>query len=298
MECSIRQMVIVAPLLVSSSYVLADVSGDVNYSSDPFAFDSSELDRIRFTRSEDIDIDIHTGLSALGSDRSDAYREDFPSHSDHSPFLSHQTEVSFKLKPKRPDFSRAGAYGLDLFTDPRLDVRRKVVGAEGISATPADLHQGFEYSAGLRIEHEDAQIDGTAYVSSSLLGLSYGRLGRLWYGAIDVNLEQFAADEFGEAPSDVLSLDVTTGRRLGFTGLDAHSPLWLLSVQGNLDMREWESNDDLESSSDWFLNPSLLWQQPGFTFSAQMQLPVEFETLDDEGKPDYRLRAVFEKQFK
>lgn len=295
-------MVIVAPLLVSSSYVCADISGeipgDINYSSDPFAFGSTELDRIRFTRSED----SGRGLSQIDAYRAGKRGDALPLSQAQtlaeSSVLMHQTEVSFKLKPKRPDFSRAGAYGLDLFTDPRLDVRKKLVGTEGVSSALSDLHQGFEYSAGLRIEYEDAQIDGTAYVSSSLLGLSYGRLGRLWYGAIDVNLEQFADDEFGEAPSDVLSLDVTTGRRLGFTGLDAHSPLWLLSLRGNVDMSEWETNDDLESSSYWFLNPSLLWQQPGFTFSAQMQVPVEFETLDDEGEPDYRLRAVFEKQFK
>ena len=87
---------------------------------------------------------------------------------------------------------------------------------------------------------------------------------------------------------------MTTGRRFGITGLDANSPLWMLSFQGNVDMNE----DDLDASSDWYINPSLFWQQPGFMFSAQMQVPVQFETLDDKGEPDYRLRAVFEKQFK
>ena len=272
---SIRQMLMIAPLLVSGTCVWAD--GTDGFSNDPFAFDSAELDRIRFTRSED----TQPGVPAF--DQSSLIR---------------QTEVSFKLKPKLPQFSREGSYGLDLFSDPRLDVRSSVVGPDVMSPAMSGLHQGFEYSAGLTIEHEEEQIDGTAYVSSSLLGLSYGRLGRLWYGGFDVNLEQFVTDEFGEAPSDVLSLDVTTGRRLGFTGLDAHSPLWLLSVQGNVEMREPESGDDLESNSYWYVNPSLLWQQPGFTFSAEMQVPMEFETLDDEGQPDYRLRAVFQKQFK
>ena len=128
--------------------------------------------------------------------------------------------------------------------------------------------------------------------------MSYGRLGRLWYGGIDVNLEQFVDDQFGAQNTGVLSLDVTTGRRLGFTGLTTHSPLWLLSVQGNFEVSDNSTGEELDADADWFLNPSLFWQQPGFTFSAQMQVPVEFETLDDEGEPDYRLRAVFEKQFK
>jgi len=146
----------------------------------------------------------------------------------------------------------------------------------------------------VKIEHEDGEIDGTAYVSSSQLGLSYGRLGRVWYGGVDVNLEQFAKSGTDE-PTDVLSFDLTTGRRLGFTGLDAESPLWLLSLHGNFDVHE-ESQEP--EDTDWFLNPSLFWQQPGFTFSAQVQLPVEQLVTDDPEKPDYRLRAVFEKQFK
>lgn len=286
MAVSIQQMVIITPLLVSGAFAWADESSVPDASADPFAFNSSELDRILFTRSEDFVQGVPTDLGSLPEDHTPP------------PLLVRQTEVSFKLKPKRPIFSREGAYGLDLFTDPRLDVRSSLVLPEGTSSAMSGLHHGFEYSAGLTIEHEDEQIDGTAYVSSSLLGLSYGRMGRLWYGAVDVNLEQFATTESGESPSDVLSLDVTTGRRLGFTGLEAHSPLWLLSVQGSVDMNEWEKGDDLESSSYWYFNPSLFWQQPGFTFSAQMQVPVELETLNDEGEPDYRLRAVFEKQFK
>lgn len=287
MSRTIRQMVIIAPLLVSGTCAWsADAHTANNSESDPFAFGTSELDRIRFTRSADAQL----GINARGS----LGEEDYSSE----PRLVRQTEVSFKLKPKRPEFSREGAYGLDLFTDPRLDVNSSLIDSEELGPAMSGLHQGFEYSAGLTIEHDDEQIDGTAYVSSSLLGLSYGRLGRLWYGGFDVNLEQFAPGDIGETPSDVLSLDVTTGRRLGFTGLDAHSPLWLLSVRGNVDMNEWERGDDLEASSYWYLNPSLFWQQPGFTFSAQMQVPVEFENLDDEGQPDYRLRAVFQKQFK
>lgn len=285
MAGSVHQWWMIAPLLVWGSTVCANDPQLIKETADPFGFDATELDPIRFTRAEE-DASPAGYLSAeVQADRP----ADFQS-------ITHQTEFSFKLKPKLPDFSRKGAYGLDLFDSPRLDIRSNLVGV-GILRTASVLHDGLEYSAGLRLEHDDAPIDGTAYVSSSLLGLSYGRLGRLWYGAIDVNLEQFSADRFGTDASDVLSLDVTTGRRFSLTGLDADSPLWMLSVQGNLDMNEWESNDDLEASSNWYINPSLFWQQPGFMFSAQMQVPVEFETLDDEGKADYRLRAVFEKQF-
>lgn len=277
----------IAPLLLWGSMTLADNVSLSDTSADPFSFDSTDLDAIRYTRAEDDQSDS----ASLGARFAVDQPSDYPN-------LTRQTQFSFKLKPKLPDFSREGAYGLDLFDAPRLDIKSGLSGTS-VLVPPADhLIDGLEYSAGVRLEHEDKHIDGTAYVSSSLLGLSYGRLGRLWYGAIDVNLEQFSSDRLGSAASDVLSLDVTTGRRFGITGLDANSPLWMLSVQGNLDMDEWENNDDLDASSNWFINPSLFWQQPGFMFSAQMQVPVEFETLDDSGDPDYRLRAIFEKQFK
>ncbi|MFK8081881.1 MAG: hypothetical protein AB8B97_16465 [Granulosicoccus sp.] len=287
MAGSLQRWLMIASLLVVGSLVHADDTLLERSASDPFSFDPAELDPIRFTRAtEELGPAIFLG-SEKPLERPDTFRN-----------VTRQTAFSFKLKPKLPNFSREGGYGLDLFDAPRLDVKSYLVGFDGMNPATSSLHNGLEYSAGVRLEHEDAQIDGTAYVSSSLLGLSYGRLGRLWYGAIDVNLEQFSSDALGSSVSDVLSLDVTTGRRFGITGLDANSPLWMLSVQGNLDVNEWEDNDDLEASSDWFINPSLFWQQPGFMFSAQMQVPMEFETLDDEGEPDYRLRAVFEKQFK
>ena len=284
MARSFPQLVIIAPLLVAGVHAWADDAGGT---ANPFGFDPAQLDPIRFSRTD-------AGVvrpSDLGSD-------DTPMTAHEYSWATRQTEFSFKLKPKRPDFSREGAYGLDLFTEPHLDVRSRLIDSSGLPGTVTLLSEGFEYSAGIRVEHEDADIDGTAYVSSSLLGLSYGRLGRLWYGGIDVNLEQFADDQYGEDYPDVLSLDVTTGRRLGFTGLSADSPLWLLSVQGNFDMHDVNSSSEAESSRKWFLNPSLFWQQPGFTFSAQMQLPVEIQTEDEDDAPDYRLRAVFEKQFK
>lgn len=284
MARSFPQLVIIAPLLVAGTQVWA---GDVGGTLNPFGFDPAQLDPIRFSRAEGTDT------------RNPEFNEDIglPDSPGYS-WATRQTEFSFKLKPKRPDFSREGAYGLDLFQQPHFDVQSRMIDSSGLSGSVTLLSEGFEYSAGVRVEHEDADIDGTAYVSSSLLGLSYGRLGRLWYGGIDVNLEQFDNDLYGEDYPDVLSLDVTTGRRLGFTGLSAESPLWLLSVQGNFDVHDVENSSDLETTRAWFLNPSLFWQQPGFTFSAQMQLPVEIETVDRDEAPDYRLRAVFEKQFK
>lgn len=281
--------VIIAPLLLAAMHgVLASEAGsDGRDPSDvgPFALDPTELDPIRFTR--------------MSGDRT-APPAGPVEHA------AHRTEFSFSLAPGRLDFSRQGAYGLGLFfADPELAVESVPAAAWHSSSidVPAELttglNNGFRYSAGVRIEHEDADIDGTAYVSSSLLGLSYGRLGRLWYGGIDVNLEQFADERYGEDQPDVLKLDVTTGRRLGITGLGATSPLWLLSLQGDFDLLDARADESLESDGDWYLNPSLFWQHPGFTFSAQMQVPVDVEpSANDEAEPDYRLRAIFEKRFK
>lgn len=214
------------------------------------------------------------------------------------PVAVRQTEFSFSLRPGLPDFSRAGVYGLAALGSPELAVNSGYLGRFRLSQSMPDLHEGFSYSAGLRVEHEEAAIDGTAFVSSSLLGLSYGRLGRLWYGGVDVNIEQFSDEQFGVDQPDVLSLDFTTGRRLGWTGSSKASPLWLLTVQGSFDVQALEQ-DDTALRTDWYLNPSLLWQRPGFTFAAQVQLPVDAETLqaDDPTEPDYRLRAIFEKRF-
>jgi len=277
-----RKLLIIAPLLVLGTTAWAENTRD---SLSPFDFDTSELDSIQFTRSESalLGLSVNGSPSALSSVDTDQSRK---------------TEFSLKLKPKRPGFSREASYGLGLFSDADVEVNSRVLDSTGNPQVIPDLNEGLEYTAGLRLESEDIDIDGTVYVSSSQLGLSYGRLGRLWYGGIDVNLEQFADSFYGSERPDVLSLDVTTGRRLGFTGLSTNSPLWLLSVQGNFDMRDAFKMTDNSSQADWYLNPSLFWKQPGFTFSAQMQVPIQFETLNDAGEPDYRLRAVFEKQFK
>lgn len=282
MTTSVPKMLIIAPFLAASTCAWAT---DSSQQSSPFDFNVTELDSIQFTRSK-------ADVLSLSAD-------DVPTRIErHSATLTRQTEYSFKLKPKRPDFSSAGAYGLGLFSDAELEINNHSLSFPGMNPTVSIPKEGLEYSAGLKIDQEEADVGGSAYVSSSMLGLSYGRLGRLWYGGIDVNLEQFANGFYGSEQPDVLSLDVTTGRRLGFTGLSTHSPLWLLSVHGNFDMDGSDMLLESDGRGEWYLNPSLFWQQPGFTFSAQMQVPIQFETLNAEGEPDYRLRAVFEKQFK
>jgi len=283
----LRQVVIIAPMVVAPVVQAAEPVAPSGPSAsveplpfmllaaaDPFALDAAELDPIRFSRVPDPDIapDAPPRSFALGDE--------------------HRTEVSFQLRPQRPDFSRAGLYGLNMIGRPRIAVHHV-----DLHADLPGLNDGFAYSAGVRIEHEEAAIDGTAYVSSSLLGLSYGRLGRLWYGGIDVNVERFRDAQGVSDASEVVSLDVTTGRRLGITGLGADSPLWLLSVHGNMDLEPTAELQE-EVEANWFLNPQLFWQHPGFTFSAGMQLPVAPVLDDDEDDPDYRLRAVFEKRFR
>ena len=273
-----KAAVTIAPFLALALVVCGPVNaaGD-SFEHNPFGFNPAELDPIRFTRNEDGD------------------PEDLPVTT------TRQTEFSFKLKPGKFDFSRSGNFGLGLISQSQgaVAVEQRAKGELDLGDSITSLHQGFEYSAGLRIEHDDELIDGTAYVSSSLLGLSYGRLGALWYGGIDVNLQQFSDEINGDEQSDIVSLDLTTGRRLGFTGLDATSPLWLLSLQGTFDVQEVDEGNDLAASSDWYLNPSLFWQNRTFTFSAQMQLPVELAPRNgSDVEPDYRLRAVFEKHFK
>lgn len=212
-------------------------------------------------------------------------------------YADRQTEFSLSVKPAKPKFSLKTGFGLNSFSQAQhaVEVESGLLGKNRLVEAIPDIHDGFAYSAGVKVEHEDADIDGTAYVSSSLLGLSYGRLGRMWYGGVDVNIEQLKGSQ-GQEAQDLLKVDFTTGRRLEFTGTSSDSPLWMLSLQGNLDLQDI-SDDKLESRGDWYLNPSLFWQQPGFTFSAQVQVPVEAPSSDGSIEPDYRLRAIFEKQF-
>jgi len=263
---------ILAPVLVQVAHAQSFELNDFATSQDPFTFNSNDLDTIRYTRVPEPDPPI-------------------------THYPERQTELSLSLKPAKPKFSLKNGFGLNMFShaQPALEVESGRLGKNRLADGIPDLHQGFAYSAGVKVEHEDEDIDGTAYVSSGLLGLSYGRLGRLWYGGVDVNVEQFVRDNTAFEQNDVLSVDFTTGRRLGWTGTSSGSPLWMLSLQGNLDLQE-ENSDQVERS-DWYLNPSLFWQNPGFTFSAQVQLPVESPSADNTVEADYRLRAVFEKQF-
>lgn len=280
---------IVAPFLVSVAHaqsfelVSSLASGDI--ASDPFTFDTNNLDTIQYSRISEADSGSDAG--------SGAYQSGVEHYADR------QTELSLSLKPAKPKFSLKNGFGLNMFShaQPAMEVESGRLGKNRLVESIPHLHSGFAYSAGLKVEHEDEDIDGTAYVSSGLLGLSYGRLGTLWYGGLDVNVEQFVNADTGIEQSDTLSVDFTTGRRLGWAGTSSGSPLWMLSVQGNLDL-ESRSADNGEQRGDWFLNPSLFWQNPGFTFSAQVQVPVELpSSSDDTLNPDYRLRAIFEKQF-
>jgi len=260
-----RSLACVLSLFFTQSVLAEEVADSGN-----FELDSALIDTLQFSRVEESEFDIADDYDL-------------------------RTDISFKLRPALPKFSREGAYGLNMFGTPQMHVKQGSRRDSFFKEALPDLHEGFAYSAGVRIEHNDESIDSTAFVSSSLLGVSYGRIGKVWYGGVDLNLEQFTEEDDGVQKDDVVSLDFTTGRRLGFTGLDAASPLWLLSLQGNFDVAD-EGSKDLEDTGDWFLNPSLFWQRPGFTFSAQMQLPMNEEVLDDDA-PDYRLRAIFEKQF-
>jgi len=160
-----------------------------------------------------------------------------------------------------------------------------------------ELHSGFSYSADIKIEHEDQDLPDTAYVSSGQLGLSYGRLGQVWYSGLDLSIGQFSAESPIEDSSEVVSVDFTTGRKLGWTGVGANAPLWLFSLQGNFDIQS-DKGVEPSSNADWYLNPSLYWNNQDFTFSAQLQVPVDSELLRDFEEPDYRLRAIFEKRFR
>ncbi len=257
-----------------SEFSLSASAGAGTITSDPFAFSASDLRSIQYSR-----VDEEESASVRFADR--------------------QTEFSLSVKPARPKFSLKKGFGLNMIGEAqsRLDVESGLLGPNRLVDGIPHLHDGLAYSAGLKVEHEDEDIDGTAYVSSGQLGISYGRLGRLWYGGLDVNLEQFV-NEFSRAEQpNVITVDFTTGRRLGWTGTSSASPLWLLSITGNLDVDDGHGEDANSEKSDWYLNPSLFWQNPGFTFSAQVQLPVETPSADGELPPDYRLRAVFEKHF-
>jgi len=150
------------------------------------------------------------------------------------------------------------------------------------------LHDGLSYSAGVNFEHENAHISDTAYVSSGQLGVSYGRMGRVWYSGVDLSFQQSAVTDDVSIKNETVSFDLTTGRRLGWTGLGAGNPLWLLSLRGDFDLQNDETTSFGGSSpdGDWFLNPSLFWDTPDFRFAAQLEVPIGRDPLSDDFDPD------------
>ena len=213
----------------------------------------------------------------------------------------HRTEFQFSLRPGKFDFSFAGGFGLGaVFSNPEFELRSSRLDRYTIDSSLPRLYEGLSYSAGFNIEHENAHISDTAYVSSGQLGLNYGRMGRVWYSGLDLSFEQSAATSNASIKNEVMSFDLTTGRRLGITGIGSDDPLWLLSLRGDFDFRNDEGAylDEASVDGDWYLNPTLFWDRPGFRFAAQLELPIDEDTLRDFEPPDYKLRAVIEKSFK
>jgi len=214
------------------------------------------------------------------------------------------TEFQFKLSPGKFDFSLAGGFGLGaVFANPEFELRSSSADRYSIQDYLPELHTGLSYSAGIQIEHENAHISDTAYVSSGQLGVNYGRMGRVWYNGVDVSFQQSAATDGGLFKSETVSFDLTAGRRLGLTGDGADDPFWLLSLRGDFDIEDETgmSVGEVTKEGDWYLNPSLFWDRPGFRFAAQLEVPIGEDVLrdlEDFEPPDYKLRAVIEKSFK
>ena len=211
------------------------------------------------------------------------------------------TELEFRLSPGKFDFSAAGGFGLGgFFSNPEFELRSLRTDKYELEYTMPELHDGLSYSAGFNIEHENAHISDTAYVSSGQLGVSYGRMGRVWYSGVDLSIQQSALTADDTLRSESLSFDLTTGRRLGWTGLGAGNPLWLLSLRGDFDL---ENEEQLQEegltigNSAWFLNPSLFWDTHDFRFAAQLEVPLDRDVIRDFDPPSYKLRAVIEKSF-
>lgn len=217
----------------------------------------------------------------------------------------HHTRFRFKLSPGKFDFSLAGGFGLGgVFANPEFALSSSTRDRYSIDRKLPELHDGLSYSAGIDIEHdierEIEHITDTAYVSSGQLGLNYGRMGRVWYNGVDLSFHQSGSLSDTANKNEVMSFDLTTGRRLGITGIGQEDPLWLLSLRGDFDFNNAEGLylDESSGHGDWTLNPTLFWDRPGFRFAAQLELPIDEDTLRDFEPPDYKLRAVIEKSFK
>ncbi len=210
------------------------------------------------------------------------------------------TEVEFRLRPGKFDFSAAGGFGLGgVFSNPEFELRSLRTDKYELEYTMPELHDGLSYSAGFNIEHENVHITDTAYVSSGQLGVSYGRMGRVWYSGVDLSIQQSSVAADDSIKSESFSFDLTTGRRLGWTGLGAGNPLWLLSLRGDFDLQNEEFLADglTADSSAWYLNPSLFWDSHDFRFAAQLEVPLDRDVIRDFDPPSYKLRAVIEKSF-
>ncbi len=237
---------------------------------------------------------------------SEEYRSlQFSTDLDRSSLNEQRTRFRFKLSPGKFDFSLAGGFGLGgVFANPEFALSSSTKDRYSIDRNLPEIHDGLSYSAGIDIEHqverEVEHISDTAYVSSGQLGLNYGRMGRVWYSGVDVSFHQSASLSDTSIRNEIMSFDLTTGRRLGITGIGQEDPLWLLSLRGDFDI----NNDDglflgeTSENGEWYLNPTLFWDRPGFRFAAQLELPLDEGTLRDFEPPDYKLRAVIEKSFK
>ena len=211
------------------------------------------------------------------------------------------TELQFRLSPGKFDFSLAGGFGLGaVFANPEFELRSRPADRYELEDPLPELHNGLSYSAGVNIEHENAHLSDTAYVSSGQLGVSYGRMGRVWYSGVDVSIQQSTINGPESLKNEIVSFDLTTGVRLGWTGIGADDPLWLLSLRGDFDLQDDSSQflGDESNVGEWFLNPSLFWDRRGFRFAAQLELPIDQDTLLDFEEPNYKIRAILEKSFR
>jgi len=161
-----------------------------------------------------------------------------------------------------------------------------------------DISQGFAYSASLDIEETHDAVDESQIVSSSQLGVHYGRLGSVNYSGVDLGFRQFNESEhsYESNDKDLWSLGVTTGRRFALTGLDQNDPLWTVSLRGQFSLIE-DSNDNVRLDDHlWFLSPGLYWQHDSFELSADVLMPF-MNSGETEEETDYRIRAKIQKRF-
>ena len=161
-----------------------------------------------------------------------------------------------------------------------------------------DISQGFAYSASLDIENVNDVVDESQIVSSSQLGVHYGRLGSVNYSGVDLGFRRFNEREYSyeQNDKDLWSLGVTTGRRFSLTGLDQNDPLWTVSLRGQFSLIE-DSEDKVRLDDHlWFFSPGLHWQHDSFELSADLLMPF-MNSGETEEETDYRIRAKIQKRF-